>query len=77
MNINELKEKLNKSGIGPRYYSVGITVDADRYIIYSSSNQWIVFYQDERGGRNEEKIFATESEACSYLYEKLLELSVR
>ena len=69
MNKKELKKKLDELNIYPRFYSLEGTLLPDRMVLYHSYNDWIVFYFDERGNRNQEITFSSEQEACQYLYE--------
>lgn len=42
---------------------------SDAIILFHNYAKWEVFYLDERGGRNDERAFVTEEEACLYIYE--------
>ncbi len=74
MNKSELIKLLKKINIPTSHYSLDGELLSDRMIIYNSYEKWIVFYLDERGNRNEEKEFDSESKALSYLYERFKEL---
>jgi hypothetical protein len=65
----ELKNKLDELNVYPRFYSLEGDLLPDRIVLYHNYNKWQVFYFDERGNRDKEKIFSTESEACEYIYE--------
>lgn len=69
MNKDELKKELDKLGINSNEYSLSGDIDSDKIVLYQNYDKWEVFYFDERGGRNDEKVFSREEEACSYIYE--------
>ena len=68
MNKNELKTKLNLLVVDPQAYSLEGELIPDSIVLFNSYHDWVVFYLDERGGRNDEKVFASENEACTYIY---------
>lgn len=68
MNKIELKKKLDLLRVNSHRYSLDGELLADKIILYNSYHKWEVFYLDERGGRNNEKIFYSENEACEYIY---------
>lgn len=68
MNRQELELKLKDLGINPSQYSLYGELAIDAIILYKNYKDWEVFYIDERGGRNDEKIFKNEEEACLYIY---------
>lgn len=69
MNKDELKKELDKQGINSNEYSLNGDIDSDKIVLYQNYDKWEVFYFDERGRRNNEKIFCSEEDACSYIYE--------
>lgn len=69
MNRFELKEKLDLLGIGEHQYSLNGNLDSDSVILFNSYNEWQVFYLDERGVRNDIRVFESEDAACIYIYE--------
>lgn len=69
MNKDELKKELDKLGINSNEYSLNGDIDSDKIVLYQNYDKWEVFYFDERGGRNDEKVFCHEEDACSYIYE--------
>ena len=73
MDTNELQKKLNLLGVNPQEYSLIGELQTDSIILYQSYQKWEVFYLDDRGNRNDEKVFDTESEACNYIYQKFKE----
>ncbi len=68
MNKVKLKEKLDNLAVNEKFYSLNGNLLPDRVILYNSYDQWLVFYFDERGNKNEERIFNSENEACQYIY---------
>jgi hypothetical protein len=74
MKREELKQELDKLSIPESYYSLYDSLEPDRIILYHSYHEWQVFYLDERGGRNEYRVFYSEEEACNYIYEQFKSL---
>ncbi|RJE74981.1 hypothetical protein [Reichenbachiella sp. MSK19-1] len=68
MNKKELQTKLDLLGVASQAYSLEGELVPDNIILYNSYHKWEVFYLDERGGRNDEKEFDSESEACEHIY---------
>lgn len=68
MKVLELDQKLQDLKIDPRSYSLNGDLKPDAIILFHNYAKWEVFYLDERGGRNEEKFFLSEDEACLYIY---------
>lgn len=68
MNKNKLKYKLDNLNIYRGYYSLEGELLPDRIVLFQNFDIWEVFYFDERGNRNNEKVFTSESEACEYIY---------
>ena len=68
MDKIELKKKLDLLGVHSCSYSLEGELVPDNIILYNSYHNWKVFYFDERGGRNDEKVFTSEKEACEYIY---------
>lgn len=69
MNKDDLKKELDKLGINSNEYSLSGDIDSDKIVLFQNYDKWEVFYFDERGGRNDEKVFYCEEAACSYIYE--------
>lgn len=69
MNKDILKKELDKLGVNPNEYSLNGNIESDKIVLYQNHSKWEVFYFDERGGRNCEKVFCNEEDACSYIYE--------
>jgi len=70
MNRDELKHQLYELKVRSTEYSLDGELLPDRMVLYNSYNDWIVFYLDERGNRNDEKKIDSESEACNYIYKE-------
>lgn len=69
MNKAALTEKLDLLGINKKGYSLDGELNVDTIVMYHNYHKWEVFYLDEKGGRNDERAFATEGEACFYIYD--------
>ena len=69
MNRSDLKNRLNALNVYPGFYSLDGELLPDRIVLYQNYAKWEVFYFDERGNRDKEKIFFSESDACEYIYE--------
>ena len=69
MNRNELKYKLDKLNVFTGFYSLEGDLLPDRIVLFHNYYIWEVFYFDERGNRDNEKVFSSENEACEYIYE--------
>lgn len=73
MNVLELKEELDSLGVKENQYALKGDLNPDSIVLYHSYDEWQVFYLDERGGRNDERIFKSENEACLYIYQLFVE----
>jgi hypothetical protein len=69
MNRQELKYKLDEIGINTGFYSLFGELLPDRIVLCQNYDKWEVFYFDERGNRNNEIIFHSESDSCNYIYD--------
>lgn len=69
MNKDTLKKELKKLGVSPNEYSLNGDIRSDKIVLYQNYSKWEVFYFDERGERNYEKVFYNEEDACLYIYE--------
>lgn len=69
MNKLELKQRLDKLEVNPDFYSLEGDLLPDRIVLYQNYHRWEVFYFDEKGNRDNEKVFSSEKEACEYLYD--------
>jgi hypothetical protein len=68
MTRTELELKLNTLNINSSLYSLEGDLNPNSIILYNSYDNWIVFYLDERGGRNDERIFESQELAYDYIY---------
>ncbi len=73
MNKKELQDKLDLLGVDSNQYSLEGELNPDSIVLLNSYNNWEVFYFDERGGKDNEKVFTSESEACEHLYQLFVE----
>ena len=71
MNINQLKEKLDKAGIKPNRYSFDKEYPNESMCLNNLNGKWEVYYS-EKGQKSSLKSFDSESEACDYLYNLLI-----
>ena len=69
MNRIELKIRLDKLKVCSCYYSLDGEILPDCIVLYHNYAKWEVFYFDERGNKDNEKIFFSEDNACEYIYE--------
>lgn len=68
MTIQELENKLKELEISSQEYSLNGDLIFDSINLFENYSTWEVFYLDEKGNRNDEKKFESESEACKYIY---------
>lgn len=73
MNREILEKKLEEKGVKNIYYSLYGELKPDSIVLYQNYKKWEVFYFSERGEKENEKIFFSESEACEYIYNNLIE----
>jgi hypothetical protein len=74
MTKQELKIRLDELCINPDNYSLEGDFKSDAIILQDLTIIWEVFYLDAKGGRNQEKKFNSETEACIYIYKQFLVL---
>lgn len=67
MKKSELRKKLKKENIPKCYYSLDGGLPNEAYCLSKVKNGWEVYYS-ERGLKSGLKIFASETEACNYIY---------
>lgn len=73
MNVEKLLRKLEQEEIPSRWYSINGNLATDTYMLRKVHDYWEFFYVDERGNQdNDYRRFYDESEACYYLYNKLI-----
>lgn len=70
MNLRELKRVLDREGFNPGRYSLKGGLPDERYCLERRDGGWSVYYS-ERGEKVEERVFATESEACEDLLRRV------
>lgn len=74
MKKNELADALKKAGIASMLYNLESTGRRDeRFCLEYSDNAWTVYYS-ERGVRTTNEQFASEEEACQFLFAQLCPL---
>lgn len=66
MNIVNLLKELDELGVPKRYYSIDGKLLSDSYVLNEVYGKWEYFYFDERGNKNNCKIFDDENEACLF-----------
>ncbi len=67
MDILNLVEKLDEIGVPKRYYSINGDLSSDTYILNEVYGKWEFFYFDEKGNRNNYKIFTNVNDACMHM----------
>lgn len=73
MTRNDLKAELEQNRIHPGWYSVeGSTFVGDELVLsLTDSGEWVVF-KAERGERQNEVVFRSESEACLHFLDRIV-----
>ena len=71
MTRDELAERLVAEGISPGTYALFGENKDNVYCLEKTSSGWLVFFR-ERGLRDWEHPFTSESEACEFLLNKIL-----
>lgn len=72
MNKQELKSILIEMGIPSSFYNLDNTGRTDeRFCLESINGEWRVYFC-ERGIRTTDESFASEEEACRFIYEQLV-----
>lgn len=70
MTINELKNKLDETGVSQDLYSIMIGGLPNERLCIVKEEIWQVYYS-ERGKKVGQRFFETEEEACEYFWEKI------
>jgi hypothetical protein len=65
VNVTQLKDHLASLGVSDSAWAIDDTSLPERYVLINDYLGWTVFYS-EKGNRNDERIFATEEEACQH-----------
>ncbi len=73
MDINTLKLELDKLNISPTLYSLDGNLEPDRLNLKRAGLSWLVFHFGERGEMGIQQAFPSESEACKYILQRLIE----
>lgn len=72
MDKIQLQLLLEEAGVSGELYNLFENGRNDeRFCLLKKENQWQVYFS-ERGIKTTDKIFATESEACQFIYEQLV-----
>jgi hypothetical protein len=71
MTLEGLKQKLSENNIPTNLYSIDDGLKPNAYILYKNYSQWEFFFLDEKGDRNNFKIFYNEEEAFDYFWNKI------
>lgn len=71
MDIKQLELELSNLNVPNSYYSINGSLKTDAYILNKVYSKWEYFYFDEKGNKENYRIFDEESDACNYLLEKL------
>jgi hypothetical protein len=71
MTKKELEKILIEKKVPANTYSLDGKFYPDRFELRFTTNEWMVFYCDERGVKHDLKTFEREEEACRYFYEYL------
>lgn len=73
MNKNKLQSLLKESGVPDELYNLCENGrDDERFCLKKKENRWQVYFS-ERGINTTDITFDTESEACQYIYEQLID----
>lgn len=72
MNKEKLEKALEKLKIPKSFYSLNGDLLPDRIVLNKNYDKWEVFYFDERGNRDNLKIFDSEKKACMFIYDSFL-----
>jgi hypothetical protein len=69
MTKEELIQKLDILKVSRDSYSLYGELNPGAIVLYENYNKWEVFLFDERGNREQERIFWSEEESLVYIYE--------
>jgi len=73
MNKVDLKTILKEADVADELYNLsGEGRDDERFFVVKNDMGWNVYFM-ERGIKTIDKSFNTESDACQYIYEQLIE----
>lgn len=68
MNVSCLIQKLDEIGVPKRYYSINGNLLPDTCILNQVYGKWEYFYFDEKGNKDDYRMFDNESDACEYMF---------
>ena len=71
MDLLELKDKLYWNNVPEYWYSLDDGLKPDACNLFRNYEKWEYFYLDERGGRNDYKIFNRAEDAYEHLWKKM------
>jgi hypothetical protein len=71
MSREELMERLAINNVPKSLYSIDDGLKPDAHHLYKNYSVWEYFYLDERGGRNDHRVFHVSSEAFDFLWERI------
>lgn len=71
MDLNSLRELLDRENVDPHSYTFGVWNPWDQYCIEEGPTGWSVFFA-ERGIRQDERVNDNEDEACRDLLDHVL-----
>ena len=72
MTVQELKATLAGAGVKERAYDLDGSNRDEVYCLDQAPRGWAVYYR-ERGIRRDERLFASEDEACRYILDLITE----
>jgi hypothetical protein len=65
VNIKQLENTLLKMNVSSSYYTINGSLKTDTYVLNEVHGKWEYFYFDEKGNRQNYKVFEKEEEACN------------
>jgi hypothetical protein len=70
VNVIQLKDHLAALGVSDDAWAIDDASVSERYVLVNDDRGWTIFYA-EKGNRNNERLFATEEEACQHFISML------
>ena len=67
MNVTGLIRKLDEIGVPKRDYSINGDLLPDTHFLNQVYGKWEYFYFDEKGNKEDYRMFDNESDACKYM----------
>lgn len=71
MTLQELKERISENAVPDRRYSLNDGIKIGAYILINNYGTWEYFYLDEKGNREDNRFFSSDSQAFEFLWKKL------